>query len=62
MSDIFGVYSTFFSVTPVALLPRGNSILMSPCPIALIVDPLAVRTSWAGMSVKVMNLDRSGQK
>ena len=57
VSDIFGVYSAFFSVTLVVLLPRGNSILMSPHPIALIVDLLAVHTSWTGMSVKVMNLD-----
>jgi hypothetical protein len=60
--DIFGVYSTFFSVTTVVWPPRGRLILISPHPIALIVVPSAVCTSWIGMSEKVMNLDRSGQK
>ena len=40
----------------------GRFILISPLPIALIVDPSAVRTSWAGMLKKVINLDQSGQK
>jgi hypothetical protein len=62
VSTIFGVYRVFLRVTVVYMLPSGRLTLMSPRPNALIVDLSAVRTSWAFIASKVMNLVRSGQK
>ena len=42
--------------------PKGKSILISPLPIALILELSAVCTSCGVIEVKVMNLDWSGQK
>ena len=60
--DIFGVYRALLNLTLVVLFPSGRSILMSPHPVALIGNPLAVHTYLTGMSENVMSLDWSGKK
>ena len=62
MNAIFGVKRVSLRVTVVFLSPKGKSILTSPRPITLILEPSAVCTSYGVIEAKLMNLDRSGQK
>ena len=62
VSVMSGTKSVSFSVILLCSLPFGNSMTMSPFPMANIFCPFAILTGFRGIGVKVVNLLRSGQK
>ena len=62
VNAIRGVYRTFLRRTFVRLGPFGNSMIMSPSPIAFTGRPSAVRMSLGGMSRKVTKCFHAGEK